>query len=332
MSSSTSNQHIINSNSENKKRKSSDARRTPPSSAANNAIGFRDTSEFLRSILMHPIGILLASLLNQVSLSEKIYELWTNLSVVKDTLIYSSCNVRDNLLSYAMAKWDQTSEKDLTNKIEEIIKDEIEKKVLDGYGTVEDEDLLTIEKEKEVGSDREGKVDFVISKKCSDANQSKRSVVMIIEFGISSDIWWQKMSQILTYFKLVNQEEGKKYVVDHPVLLTVITMKKPDSNDSSNVNPVARFGVFLCIPKSENDCRLALLWRADTFTDIDASKQFGKILYAAQSCVKLTEHLASTIMKPGSNETSYEYLGPNCCRIGYYVSKVFGFVTTTDFS
>ena len=317
MSPSTSNQDMITNPSSGGSTQrntvdSSDAKRTAPSASANNETGFSITSIYLRSILIHPIGLLLASILNEVPLSEKIYAIWTGLS--RDKLKYNSSStgsdVRDTILSSALAEWKTRKEKDLTAGIKKKIDIEINEKTLDGYGTVKDEALLTIENEKGIGDSRQGQVDFVISKKCGDEKESKRSVVMIIEFGIPSNIWWQKMSQVLTYVKLLMQKQGKSYIIDQPLLLTVVTMKRPDPNKTSNEEPVARFGVFLCIPKGVDDCRLALLWRKDTSNVNEASKQFGKILYAAQRCAYLREN----------GRTSYKYLGPNCCRIGDYVS------------
>jgi hypothetical protein len=296
------------------------------SPSANNVNGFDTTSLCLRSILMHPIGLLLASLLNEKPLPEIFYTtLWNDLREdVKEWLstynnsCSSSNNVRDTILTSAMSEWNTKNENDLTNKIEEKINIEIEKKTLDGYGTVEDDASLMIQKEKVV-NDGAGRVDFIVSKKSRDENQSKRSVVMVVEFGMRHGNWWEKLSQILSYFKLLRQTQEKNYIVDQPVLLTVVTMKKPDPNDTSNVDPVAQFGVFLCIPKNKNQYRLSLLWRANSYDVNDASKQFGKILYAAKCCADLREYLASTVMNH-ENKPSYQYLGPNCCRIGDYVS------------
>lgn len=305
--------------------KSSDAcSSTSSCSSAQNEIGFYHTSVCLRSILMHPIGLLLASHLNEVPLSDILYTelLWTDLSGVvvvdkKKRLNYeTSRHVHDTILSSTMVEWNTTSKNDLTAAIKKKIDIEIEKKTLHGYGTVEDEALLTIEKEIEVGDDQEEEghviVDFVISKQCIDDENhpSKRSVVMTIQFGRCHNKWWQLMNQNLSFVKFLTQNNNKgndDYRMDQPLLLTVVTMNKPNPNDTSNKEPIARFGVFLCLPKTKNEC--ALLWRMDTFHVDEASKQFGKILDVAQRCADWREH----------RRTSYEYLGPDCCRIGEYV-------------
>jgi hypothetical protein len=90
--------------------------------------------------------------------------------------------------------------------------------------------------------------------------------------------------------------------------------------DTEKIKFVARFGVFLCIPKKNNQFRLALLWRHDSNTLRDACTQFGKILYTVQLCSNLRKPLnLNKIMK------EYTYLGPNCCKFGSKVSSSFIF-------
>ena len=327
--SSSNNQNTSNETSSGGKKQRTDdgmyASSSSPSSSANNEIGFDSTLRSHRSILIHPIGLLLVSILNEIPFHEKLYDLWNTLKEVKKHLIYQSCTFRDSILSSAMSEWNRDGEVKLTQKIKEKIDNLIEKKALDGYGP----DALTIESENGIdGSENgKGKVDFLISEKCSDKNQSKRSVVMIIEFGMGHDKWWKKQCQILSYFQLLREGDDTRYIIDQPVLLTIVTIAKPTNSNSAsthNVNNVSsvnqvRFGVFLCIPNESNSYRLALLWRKDSYDVIDASKQFGKILYAAHLCANLRQNLTSTVTNPG-NKPSYQYLGPNCCRIGDYVS------------
>ena len=299
---------------------------TAPSSSANNVIGFNSTNKHLRSILIHPIGLILASILNKGTLSEKLFTLWSDLrGVNEEWRMYQSCRIRDAILASAMSEWNQKGEVDLTKKI----MDNIEKQTqLDGFGATS----LEIEAEKQIsgigGTGKvTGKFDFLISKKCNDSganesNEAKKSVVMIVEFGMDHGKWWQKLSQALTYVDLLRAGDDVNYIIDQPMLLTVVTMKQScsDAKDTSDANPVAQFGMFLLIPKDDGkEYRLALLWRVDALDVDDASKQFGKTLYAAQCCVEWRENLESNIMNSNA-EPSYQYLGPNCCRIGRSVS------------
>ena len=120
---------------------------------------------------------------------------------------------------------------------------------------------------------------------------------------------------------------------------TVDINRETDSNiTSSSTNATTgnveeqldvRFGVFLCTPRhsgddDDNEYRVALLWRKDTSTVEDASKQFGKILHAAQLCADWREQFDEKFMKPNNGKKAlYEYLGPHCCRIGTSVSSYF---------
>ena len=161
------------------------------SSLANNEAGFASTDYHIRSILIHPIGLLLVSLLNEIPLCDKLYDVWTTLNEVKERLIFQSCTNRDEILSTAMSEWNEDREVKLAQKIKEKIDGAIEEETLDGYGTY----ALTVESENLIvdpeNCGSKGKFDFLISEKCSDKNQSKRSVVMIIKFGMDNKEWWK---------------------------------------------------------------------------------------------------------------------------------------------
>ena len=328
MSSSTNNADSTGSSNKyssdgRKKHKSSDASSSPPS-AATNITGFHTAMVYLRSILIHPIGLTLASLLNEAPLPKFLYDHWVSLSDVKELLSeYNSkcCTYRDDIFSSTMSKWKSKREVDLTKSIFTNIKNRITDDTLDGY-TKSNAALLTIENESPVGGGKRIIVDLIISKKCSNEIQTeskpKQSVVMIVEFGVHHTKWWQKLGQILAYVEILRTENESKYIVDQPMLLTVVTVSS-DTTETSNNTIVARYGIFLYIPKAKGQYRLALLWRVDSFDIDNASKQFGKTLYAAQCCANLRDYFTSTIMKPDF-ETSYQYLGPNCCRIGQIVS------------
>ena len=217
--------------------------------------------------------------------------------------------------------------------------------------SVSTEDLLFVG-EKTISEN--GRPDFIISKK----EIKKESIVMTIEVGINNALWWQKHDQLLKYVEMLlrkrkdelskeastqeasskevstqaasTQEASSKevstqeasshpknpklkktfqipYTFEDPILLTIITV---DSKTKK-----ARFGMFLCTPKNAyTDYRIALLWRIQTSTFEAASKQFGKVLYAAKMCAYLRQH------EVARSFYEYEYLGPNCCKFGEYVS------------
>ena len=174
--------------------------------------------------------------------------------VVKESLTYQSCVVRDGIFSSAVANWKTDSEVKLTQEIVTAIKLLLEENELSGYKYVNNDDkpvttqndddneetLLTIESEKQIkGKNKSGKFDFIISKKHNEKNN--KSVVMIMEFGIKRDknldIWWEKMDQVVQYVEMLCANTDKNYVFDQPILLTVVTVTS--RNKTSNCGTIS---------------------------------------------------------------------------------------------
>ena len=289
-----------------KRRKTGDETKfSSPSVNASSAPGFRQTNQAMRSLLMHPVGIGLASLLNEKEISS------TTLLIDKELLVYNESTERDGVFKAAMAEWNGEAEKDLTKKILKRIKNT----KIEGFKTSEtnesnseNDNVLLIEAENGINVGQ-GRLDFVIS---NEIGKNEKSIVMMIEFGIGHHCWWKKQDQILRYVGLLlKQQKNKKHVFafDQPILLTVVTVNKPNSRTEggSGVDTVdVRYGMFLCTRRNDGDFRLALLWRKHSTDLEDASKQFGKILHAASVCAMLRENVAL--------HNSYQYLGPNCCK------------------
>jgi hypothetical protein len=183
------------------------------------------------------------------------------------------------------------------------------------------------------------------------SNNTSPPVVAMFVFGIGMEMWWTKQDQILNFLRTLQARNDKRIKIGQPILTSVITVntkesqvtdrnvtgwteKDPQLSDNEIITIFdenlkealkkpkimdksfgARFGVFLCIPKTKNEFRIALLWRHDAITVQAASTQFGKILYAVQLCAYLRK---SRIQK--EMMTQYKYLGPNCCKIGKRVS------------
>jgi hypothetical protein len=112
---------------------------------------------------------------------------------------------------------------------------------------------------------------------------------------------------------LVNNDINTSHATDHIDKSCAISQFDEDLSDrrTGKEDTAAaldvRFGMFLCTRKSSSEgYRIALLWRKDTSSVQDGSRQFGKVLYAAQISAFLREQDAVT-------KESYEYLGPNCC-------------------
>ena len=307
---------------------------SPPSDAANVQNGYTRTNAHLRSILVHPIGFILAYFLNNITSQLVLPAGFSNIAIQKELLRYTKdyAKIYQNIFADAVKLWNGKNETDLTTNISSIIRGLIKSLKMDGFTFMETSssvtsnqsssnhnnesrnDVLTIAPEKAIAKGQ-GIPDFIISKKISsEQEKQQQSVVMMIEFGIGHQFWWKKQDQILLYVELLLKKETSAFTFDQPILLTVITVNKPQTDDdiaSTEQTLNVRFGMFLCTRKNTHDYRVALLWRTETSSVKDASTQFGKVLHAAQMCAFLREQEAA--MK------SYDYLGPNCCRFDSFV-------------
>lgn len=253
----TSSSHIQDSNGTAKKpRIAPPASNCPasstPSGTANCGHGFITTNIDLRSILAHPISFILSYLLNHYNAEE------TNLNLpagfdtdaIKNELLrLEACEVKsqyNTIFASAAKAWNGFNETDLTTKIFTGMEKHMKDKELDEFIVVKPtdkelnvdelrEDQLVITAEKCVANGK-GKPDFIIYQKNRfHQGNNEKSVVMIIEFGIGHQFWWKKQDQILQYVDLLLQTPTKNgsYIVDEPILLTVITVNKLTVNDNS---------------------------------------------------------------------------------------------------
>jgi hypothetical protein len=155
----------------------------------------------------------------------------------------------------------------------------------------------------------------------------KRGIALLLEVawgGADGEVWWTKADQNAQYLELLQHHMNKdvKAQFSGPLLFAVLTMDKEKEELDDPSRQSAQLGVFLCAPRQpvqadKDDTeeppagyRAALLWR-DTFTSLeDASKGMGKTLRA-------TVALAQMLTDPGRLVfEGFEFLGPNCCRIG----------------
>ena len=315
------------------------------SGSANPTLGFATTNRHIRSVLMHPMCLPLLIYLNDVpseSYPDQIHHHHHHLAYIRDALegCQKRCDDdddtihRNHVFAATVSDWQGDSEKDLTTKL----KTNMEMLKL-GIAHV------STHGEKNVGiKGNHGRVDFLFNQ------ENSPSVVAMFEFAIDHGIWWRKQDQLLNYLKILQDNPAGNDKFDGPVLLSVITINKgkdhhghfkqtPFSDvenltkqqtldkltlkiksitenkpDIAQIPLEARFGVFLCTPKGDDDFRIALLWRHDATTLKDASMQFGKVLYAVRLCSYLREYCTK------NQETiKHEYLGPNCCKFGNLV-------------
>ena len=297
-----------------------------PSDSADSERGFGRTTHRVCSVLMHPMGLPLLIHLNDVP-SESYSD--HHLPYIRDALnnyqqlCTDDVNNRNHVFAATVLDWQDGCEVDLTSKL---VTDMTMLRLGNQYGTTSRDDEVGMKVDKCII-----KFLFRDSQKKQDASSS---VVAIIQFGIAHGNWWKKQDQLLKY--VLHNNPGGSDVFDGPILLSVITIDKGVENSSTqqtfelNLQTItenklnmkdmhfeARFGVFLCTPKGGDDFRLALLWRHETKTLVDASMQFGKVLYAVQLCSYLMEYC-----KANQETIRYEYLGPNCCKFGTSVRLI----------
>ena len=308
-------------------------------SASSNANGgFGQTNDYMRSILMHPMCFPLVIYLNDIpesddpNLPKYIWRALKGFNSSTSICTDATRTWRDNVFADTVREWNG-GETDLTEKLLHNIKNF---KMKNSPVETDGEQCI-------VGNPEEkGRVDLIFHEKGN--SNSAQKVVALFEFGIENEMWWTKQDQILKYVKMLRTGASNKYKIDQPMLLSVITIKNKttignenkksrkdklkdesrssscemavaDKRDIDNICCEAQFGLFLCIPKGNDEFRIALLWRHSSTMLKDASTQFGKLVYAI--------HLCSYLNKPSNlkgDEIGYKYLGPNCCKIGESVS------------
>jgi hypothetical protein len=262
------------------------------------------------SILMHPIGLPMVVYLNDIINNQEQPEYVRNAlnDFVSDDL--------DKVFVDAALAWKKGNEKNLTQLLF--------KNINEAGRQLNKELLKCAEGGKEVREEvRTGILDLMFHE-ANNSSDNRKSIVAMFEFGFDDQNWWTKQDQLLDYASMIRKNLDKNYKLDEPVLLSVVTINKSKCNDFTKDTPIdkihlgARFGVFLCVPKGDaDDFRITLLWRAETANLKDTSCQFGKVLNAVQLCLRLRNYCSTE-----ANKINYEYLGPNCCRIGEKVRSL----------
>ena len=223
-----------------------------------NTTGFELAHDKLRTILVHPIGMLMTSILNNTTppLMPEGYwsELLPNDSTIKDWLKDDTISTDfDYILAAAVLTWNGTSEQELTGKIHSYIDALSTHQQLKGFSDLNTENVNSVifEKEKNAaGTDQHGgRVDFFVSKensgiystaslpssvslkeplktppkipstKSPKVPANKKTVVAIVEVGIHHHKWWSKTDQILEYVNSIRTRPTSPFIFDQPILL-----------------------------------------------------------------------------------------------------------------
>ena len=150
------------------------------SATCKNKTGFNTTYEKIRSILMHPIGMLLTSILNNMARLWMPDEFWSELldnsTLNKDELMLVQDDQDDTDLSdldcvfaAAMLQWDGAKEKQLTDDIHSYIDALSSKGRIKGFGDQNNVNSVKFEQEKYAAGEAQacGRVDFIVVKEIS---------------------------------------------------------------------------------------------------------------------------------------------------------------------
>jgi hypothetical protein len=151
-----------------------------------------------------------------------------------------------------------------------------------------------------------GSVDVLVQ--CRRDNEQGGSAaeapVLLVEVGLENEEWWMKLNQGYEYLSCLKNFR-------RPVLLAAVAFE-PRGGGADQLRH--RIGVFLAAPRSDRPSdpgrerklySTSLLWRSQGTSATALSRSFGRVLRATR-----------LLAEWDGAESSYEYLGPNCCRIG----------------
>jgi hypothetical protein len=285
-------------------------------SSARDRDGFIHAVNCNRSVLHHKVGLPLACYLHESSIEriQPYYNLPTSSAVVEGV---GASDDHDEIFEKCFDSWlpekrrGVASEKDLTKRLAGDVQSALNSRGENIWAAVDEHWV------KE-GRTR-GYIDLLV--RCRKANEPKAMIereqsttaadaarqgvpVLLVEVGLGNEAWWAKVDQRFEYLKCLNDIKG-------PLLLMAVTIDVNAEKDHLH-----RIGVFLVTPKRSSshtgDRRKyvsALLWRDQARGIKTLSQSFGRVLRAARLLVEWD-----------AEESTYQYLGPNCCRIGSEVT------------
>ena len=326
------------------------------SSSSDPDVGFAVTNDLSRSVLMHPIALPLLCFLNNENAANQVAYVKTAIdgfNSIDDKILRS---LRENVFAATVLDW-QDGVADLTEKLmfnikhcnigASLVTTDKEKQIVGNDG-------------------QKGKVDYIFSEEQDPTNKKLSIVALfefglennnwwtkqhqilkyiaimrtkedpnykidqpvllsVITINSTSKIEGDLKKRALTVNEDLTDEAKVKKAKERTFELNLVTIAENMNN--INDHPFdARFGVFLCTPKGDDDFRITLLWRYTTQTLNDASVQFGKILHAVQLCSYLRKYC-----NDHKDTIQYKYLGPNCCKIGDMVSSILSFCINSSY-
>jgi hypothetical protein len=151
---------------------------------------------------------------------------------------------------------------------------------------------------------------LLISDSKGSTSQVASTPVAVLEVGREHSLWWQKLDQNMKYIdNLGANQKDARLGYEQPVLSIVLTIE----GDEAKADWDVKLGGFLCESREVGD-RIMLLWHIHAKTLDEASLAFGNVLRATSDFRRWRECDAK------SGTVDYDYFGPNCYRIGDWVS------------
>ena len=323
-----------------------------------NIEGYYTIASKLRSILVHPIGMMLTTLLNKVPPPKMPNEFWCGFDKENLHLKHGDVLVdRDHVLAAAVLKWEGKKVSQLSSTIHLYIDALSSEGKLEGYGSG-DGDVLVVDEVYFESQDEKKCIFLVVSKAANDSNNDmKRSIVAIFYVSINPDKWWSKNDHLLQYVKSI-RDENCKYIIDEPILLATISVSKPSVHRNDTTGSTQAIGMYNQLTDnnitSETDgkkisltecyeqmkeltsvgcqpitCRV----RFGTFLFIpeDEAEYCIAFLWRSDTCrlrtasaqfgnVLYSTNMCAQLREHFADVVSYDNLGPNCRKIGNLVS------------
>ena len=151
-------------------------------------------------------------------------------------------------------------------------------------------------------------IDIILSQ--SETSRPNRTTpVAVIQVGCEESMWWwnrfEKNVKHIDYMDKRRQEDPR-LEFEVPLLCVVLTIEGARPPQQLKI----KFGVFMCVPTSSGRCRIMLLRNTGTSNLKEASEAFGRFLRVASSFAGWRNE----------DDPTYQYLGPNSCRVGDNVS------------
>jgi hypothetical protein len=312
------------------------SREEAPNTVANPESGYNSISKRLRSVLMSPISVALFDFLHDLQGKEHsdinalfgafvgILAPEPRIRNSKHSKIFKTCYAQwQRLLTPKKSSSPSPSKKTKVaatpneKTLTKMLAKDLNEKLLVGTGLhAEYEFPVDFQREIVPGANQKPAFIDILVYAGNNVVKNAADAVLLLEVGFSkpnNDVndWWTKADQGVHNMECLENAK-KKVFTKNSMMCAILTIDKEESNLDFKS---AKLGIFLCQRVAANatttpglDFRMSLLWHKHCPTLEELSKDFGRLAQAACALPKLNTTISPTC--------TYEYLGPNCCRVG----------------